>query len=480
MKPKPYEPPAAFKRALEDRHKGSGQRENAEAAVVTKKRRASQVEQLIESALQPGRFVPYSASYSFSAELGPVRERIAELVSTDPSQAVALYETFLAGCYEKADEVDDSDGSFAQFVGELFCGWIKARRASGADPAETAARLLGWMEDDPHGFCYAVEKDAAKAFDKVGLAAFVKRVRGCFDAAAARGDSLNPDHARWRWGATLRTLYLEQKNVQAYVALAEETGLTAHDCHAVATMLVSRRKVEDALVWVVRGIDLARKAKRGSPAEHDLPKLKRALLTKLGRGDEALDAAWAEYREYPSKYAYDDLMKYVPRAECPGWHEKAIEAAEGADLQSVIELLLDTKELDRLVALVRRTKDEALERVSHYATEPAAKKLEKVHPDAPARLWRAQGMRLVKGKKSKYYDAALSNFERARNCFEKAGRAADWQRLVKVVRSQHRRKAGFMAGFEAIVANSGPSVKKSFLDRARARWSHDGRPRGQG
>lgn len=114
--------------------------------------------------------------------------------------------------------------------------------------------------------------------------------------------------------------------------------------------------------------------------------------------------------------------------------------------------------------------NEALENVSHYATESSAKKLEKTHPDAAARLWCAQGMRVVNAKKAKYYDAALSNFERARRCFEKAGLLAAWQRMVEKVRSEHHRKTGFMSGFEAIVAGSGPSEKPSFLERAKTRW----------
>jgi hypothetical protein len=389
---------------------------------------------------------------------------------------VALYETFLAGCHEKAEEIDDSSGSFGQFVGELYRAWIKARQAAGADPDETATRLLRWMEDDPYGFCYHLEADAAKALDKAGLAAFVKRIRERFDAAATAkpvpGESFkgNPDSARRRWGATLRTLYREQKHVEAYLALAEDTGLTAEDCHALATMLVTRRKAEHALSWVERGIELAKKAPNSSMAGHDLAALKRDLLVKLRRGNEALDAAWAEYREHPGKYSYDDLMRYVPKAERAAWHEKAIEAAKGSDLHSLIELLVETKELERLAALVRRSKNEALENMSHYATEPAARKLEKPHPDAAARLWSAQGMRVVNAKKSKYYGAALSNFERARRCFEMAGLTAGWQRVVETVRSTHHRKTAFMAGFEKIVAGLGPSRKPSFLERAKARW----------
>jgi uncharacterized Zn finger protein len=205
-------------------------------------------------------------------------------------------------------------------------------------------------------------------------------------------------------------------------------------------------------------------------ARYDLAALKRALLTSLGRGNEALDAAWAEYRKHPSKYSYDDLMKYVPKTERGGWHEKAIAAAMGTDLHSLIELLLETKELERLAETVRRSTDEALAGVTHFATEPAAKKLEKAHPDVAARLWCAQGMRIVNAKKSKYYEAALSNFERARCCFEKAGLHADWQRIVEKVRTDHHRKTGFMSGFDEIVAGSGPTEKPSFLERAKTRW----------
>ena len=285
------------------------------------------------------------------------------LVGNDPARAVTLYETFLAACYVKIEELDDSSGSFGQFVDELYCGWIEARQADGADPDKTASRLLAWMDQDNYGFCYHLEMDAVKVFDKTNLAAFVKQIRTRFDAA------------------------------------------------------------------------------------------------------------WADYREHPSKYTCDDLMKYVPKAERASWHEKAIEAAMGADQHSVMELLLATKELDRLADLVRQAKDDDLKGLSHYATEPVAKKLEKPHPDLAARLWRAQGLRIVNAKKSKYYDAALSNFESAKRCFKRAGLEAEWNKTVSRIRTDHHRKSSFMPGFERLVEGTGPSDEPSFLDRANARWS---------
>jgi uncharacterized Zn finger protein len=145
--------------------------------------------------------------------------------------------------------------------------------------------------------------------------------------------------------------------------------------------------------------------------------------------------------------------------------------SQGSGARTVIELLLETKEIERLAKFVRQSADAALEGISHYVTEPAAKKLEKTHPDVAARLWRAQGMRIINAKKSKYYDAALSNFEHAKRCYEKAGLTGEWERTIEQVRIANHRKTGFLAGFDELVAGSGPSKRPSFLERAKARWS---------
>lgn len=445
---------------------------------MTRKRRSPSdpIARAIELALNPGAFIPDHACFSFVSDLDEVAAKIGKLIGSDPVRAVTLYETFLAACYLKIEELDDSSGSFGQFVEELYCGWIEARQAEGSDPRETASRLLSWMDQDDYGFCYRLEMAAVKVFDKANLAAFVKQVRARFDAAAKRTAKEDgkrrerPDDIRRRWGEVLRTLYAAQKDVAAYVALAEETDLTARDCHAIATLFVAKRKPEEALAWVERGFKIDKQTRHGSMASDDLARLQRELLTKLGRGNEALDAAWRDYREHPSTYSYKDLIKYVPKAQRAEWHEKAIEAAMGADLHLVMELLLKTKALERLADLVRQTKDDDLEDLSHYATEPVAKKFEKPHPDLAARLWRAQGLRIVNAKKSKYYDAALSNFERAKRCFERASLEGEWSKTVHQVRAKHHRKSSFMPGFERLVAGSGPSDEPAFLDRAKARW----------
>jgi hypothetical protein len=426
--------------------------------------RRDPIENEIELALSPGEFIRDRACFSFVSSLEAVAGRIDILLKTDSARAAGLYEIFLAGCREKAEELDDSSGSFGQFAKVLICRWIKARQASGAPPDDTAATLLVWMDNDPYAFCYQIEKAVAEAFDKAGLAAFECLIRSRFEAipSVERFD-------RRRWSDVLRAVYLAQRNPVAYEALAEQSGRDARDCLALAKIFVSR-KPDLALAWVDRGIDLERTTPHGSGAGYDLGRLRRELLTRLGRGDEALDAAWVEYRKSPSKFRFDDLMKVVPKAERAVWREKALDVARGADLHSVMELLVETNAMGRLAELVRVTTDVALENISHYTTEPAGMKLEKPHPELAARLWRAQAMRIVDAGKSKYYEAAAANLERARRCYVRAGLASEWEDAVRRIRADHHRKTAFMAAFESVAAGAEHQAPPSFLERAKERW----------
>jgi hypothetical protein len=251
------------------------------------------IEQEIEPALNPGSFIRDRACFPFVRSLEEIAARIEALGA---ARAAALYEIFLAGCREKAEELDDSSGSFGLFAKDLICRWVKARQASGGDPVETVRTVLAWMDADPYAFCFEIEGQLAKALGKAELAAFERLIRVRFDAT--------PEEERYdrsRWGAVLRAIYVAQQHPAAYQAFAEETGLEPKDCLALATMSVSQ-KPEMALEWVERGLDLERATPHGSAAGYDLNRLRRELLTTLGRNDEAVEAAWIDFQKHPSKY----------------------------------------------------------------------------------------------------------------------------------------------------------------------------------
>ena len=137
---------------------------------------------------------------------------------------------------------------------------------------------------------------------------------------------------------------------------------------------------------------------------------------KLGRGDEALDSAWAELQAHPNKFTYEELICYVPKLERASWHERAMVAAERGDLASLIELWIAVKETERLAERLARAGDRELEELSHFVTEPAAKALVRTHPEVAAKVYRALCMRILNAGKSKYYHAALASVEEARRC----------------------------------------------------------------
>lgn len=421
------------------------------------------MEVAIETALRPGQFIDWKLGSTFTSELHAVVAQIDQLLPIDPERAVSLYESLLAGCYEKAEEIDD-DGYFGNFVEGVYCGWAKARQAVGADSDKTVSLLLDRMENDPYGYAYQLEREAVKVLDKASLAAFERAVRNLFEVKD------NGAQSRRRWGDALRAIYAQKQDVPAYIEVCEQTDLSAHDCLVIALLHKAQDSFTDALSWVERGLLLDKKKPYESSAGYDLRKLKRELLASLGRQDEALAEAWAEFEKTPNTSCYEELMHFVPKAEVPLWHEKALDAAEHGSLGSLIDLLVETKQTERLIRCLQEASDSALEDLSHYVTEPAADLLGEAHPEVAARVFQAIGMRILNAKKSKYYHEALENFEDAKDCYARAGMNHQWDALVAQVRRAHYRKVGFMPGFERVVTGRSPSLKLSYLDRARTRW----------
>jgi uncharacterized Zn finger protein len=428
------------------------------------------LEQAIEAALSPGTFISYAEAWSFVNNAQNVVSEIEEIITREPERAALLFETFIAACHEKAEEIDDSSGNFGMLVEDLFLDWIKSRQAANHAADETAKLLLYWMEDDPYGFCHNLERQIVKVLNKKGLDALVGQIRVKFESVPSRDEQRFSEYPRRKWGDALKTLLAGQRDVEAYIALCEQTEFNAQDCLAIAKIYRNRRRPEDALAWVERGLTIASSVNRRSFGDHELHQMKRALLAGSGRQRDALQSAWAEFETLPSIFTHKELMRYVPEKEKEAWHQKAMQASEKGSLTNQIELWLKKKEIDRLVSRLRKATCHELENLSHYTAEPLAAKLKRSHPDIAARVYCALCMRIINAGKSKYYDAALDNIKRAKKCYDKAGLNADWQEVVAEVRQKHLRKKGFMVGFEDIVSEAPKHVDPPFLEQAKAHW----------
>jgi hypothetical protein len=422
-------------------------------------------ERTVERLFRPGTFIPERACSAFVSDLKELRAEFNQDQAGQPERVIARYELLLAACYEKSNEADDSCSHLGMFVESLFCGWVRARQAALADPGQTATWLLARMDEDPHGYCLHLEREVAKALGEPERAAFR---RGIEDRAGAGEDGRlkTPESAPRRWVEALRNVYLAGGQLDAYTALAESTGLSARDCQEIAEMLMARDRLTEALVWMERGLALEKKAGGG----YGLDRLRRSLLVKLGRADEALQSAWAEFMAFPHRYTYEHLSELIPEAERQAWREQALEVVGGAPLQERMELLMLLQAPDQLASLVDQTPDPALEGLSHTLGEPVAALLEGGYPGLAARLWRARALRILHTKRSKYYEVAVLDLAHARDGFLAAGEKELWDQTVTQLRVEHRRKLGFMEAFERLVAGATPEPEPTFLERARARW----------
>ncbi len=328
-------------------------------------RQRDAVESAMESALQPGRFIAWNQEGAFVSDLEEVERGVAILTDSDPVRAAYLYEAFIAACYLKADEIH-SEWEFGNFVGELARGWIRARQAGGADRAETARTLLSWIDRDDYGFFSDLGSEAVKILDQAGLTAFETEVHVRFEKSCGNQGDQSDSHSVEPWARTLRLIYAQQGSAEKYIAITERTGLTPGDCAVLARISESRRKYGDALLWTERGIAMRKTQPSYSAEGHDLDAMRRTLLRRLGREQEALESAWADFVKRPSLFGYEELMRNVPRADRVAWQDRAMEAAEQSNLEPFIELCLKAKEIDRVAKRLACTGDRELEGLSQF------------------------------------------------------------------------------------------------------------------
>ncbi|MGM0366594.1 MAG: DUF6880 family protein [Actinomycetota bacterium] len=431
----------------------------------------------IEDALELDTFIPYSRVWVFVKNLQKVEDKIYTLIENGQAeQAVYLYEIFLAGCYGKADEIDDSSGDLGMFFEQLFCGWIEARQEANYDPKQTVNQVLKWMENDDYGFCYDIEKSVVEVFGSNELEIFESIIKSRFDEAygSTKGkeviEAYHFPHPVRKNSEILKIIYREKNDTSSYLSLCEKIGITPEDCEQIALLHKSNNYFQEALSWVDKGLQLEQKRNWQYGSSFCLERLKRQLSSLLGNNDYAIKSAWAEYKKYPSVYSYDELMEYVGKKDSGFWHKKAIEVAKKAPLDSAIEILVQKKELGILCQRILTAKDEELEDISHYKTEEAAKALCHKNALAAAKVYCALGMRILKAGKSKYYDVALEHFLKVKTIYIKNNAKQKWSSVVSGIREKHGRKYSFMPFFEELVSGKYPPVKQTFAQMAKKKW----------
>ena len=76
---------------------------------MKRQRHADPIVAALEDVFAPGRFIADQATFQFIHDLEAAIHPIVYLRDTEPQRTVRLFEIVLAGCYLKAEELDDTD-----------------------------------------------------------------------------------------------------------------------------------------------------------------------------------------------------------------------------------------------------------------------------------------------------------------------------------------------------------------------------------
>ena len=116
-----------------------------------------------------------------------------------------------------------------------------------------------------------------------------------------------------------------------------------------------------------------------------------------------------------------------------------------------------------------RVEEVDLEKVFYGTAIKVAERLSKDYPAAAVKVYRAQGVRILKESKSKCYAYAVDYFRKARDLYLRLGLEDEWLIFVGEVTSAHQRKPAFISRFSDMVNGL---EKPSFESRARQKWQN--------
>jgi hypothetical protein len=217
----------------------------------------------IKSAMMLGQFIPYGDMSEFVQDLESIEKKLEVMAGRDGNHvAVELYETFLAACYEKVEETDDSGGYFGMFFQDLFVGWVKARQAAALPEADTVSQIVKWKQNDCYGLCHEIEKEIGRVLSPVCFDLFAKHFKEQIQAALDNSN-ISPPLPGFKYPNdirlpfdTLKNLYESKGSVRKYADVCVLLGFAPRDCERLANLESKRSRWQQALSWIDRGIEL--------------------------------------------------------------------------------------------------------------------------------------------------------------------------------------------------------------------------------
>ncbi len=429
-------------------------------------------EDMIEVALQPGRFFHWRVGSRLVRELEAILAEIEQLENSgERQQALSLYETFIASCQSKAGEIDDSSGIFGEFFDELIAHWTKAAETLGMTGAEIASKVSDWAENDDYGYLDRAVDVAARVVSKETLAGFTPVLRVVWENAvrtSAGRDELPDFRARIAAGR-LKFVLWNLGDFDGYLAFCDETELSSRDCLRLAGIRSDQGILEQALEWTEKGLLLTIGWPHLRAEQSELEDAKLRLLKGLGKADDAKAFAWKRFDDHPSRSAYLELMDVCPDDQRDSWHQRALSIAE-RQVVAFMHICVATQSWSSLREALAKRADKDLMSISYVSLQTLARDTVADLPDVAARLYSILAHQILNEARAKAYHYACDYLSAARRCYQAAGMAPAWDELVELLQKKHSRKYRFVERFKQVLDGTWGGREPLFLEKAKSEW----------
>jgi hypothetical protein len=195
----------------------------------------------IEYSLAFGHFISWREAHSFCEELEEVLNELEDFAKENPKSALSVFEVFIAGCLEKANELDDSGGNLGMFMNDLFLKWTLCCEASKMSEKEYLQNLKHWMKVDEMGYCYDLENTVIPALGRRFQKALENDLLG---RIACEDDSVRKKGLF----ETLKNLCVHSKELPKLIEVFKKQGGTRKDCYHISQLFFEKNQLNEALL----------------------------------------------------------------------------------------------------------------------------------------------------------------------------------------------------------------------------------------
>jgi uncharacterized Zn finger protein len=279
----------------------------------------------IDDATRTNGFVAWDEAGDLANTLHDIVDSLAELVQPATGGMLAeLIEHAIARVETMLEDVDDSGGGMGDVIQRLGELHVAACRVSLPDPLTLAERLLrlemslamGIWEFDPVDYREVLGDEGLNRYRELALAKW--KAVAALDADAADEAGL------MAIAPIMERLAKASGDIEQLVALKSRDLSSTYRYLEIAVLWHTAGKVEQALEWAERGL-----AAFPERADNRLRDFLAAIYLNRGRGEEALQLTWIQFKEQPRLENYQKLA--LVAGQIARWPEQRVRALSMID-----------------------------------------------------------------------------------------------------------------------------------------------------